>query len=335
MSINTLKELFTYDNWANDRVLNSALGLPDEKLDRPIEMGPGTLRETLRHIYGSARIWHERVGGLDHATLPRARDLSAVGDIRSGVCRLADLRSCWLAPLDEAAMERPVAYVGADGKPSTNILTDILLHVINHGIHHRAQVLNMFRQVGAQLPQNGADYIFMYVEDQERAAPTLDTDAIRRYSAYSSWAFDQVVTAAAGLKDDQLDREFEMGLGTLRKTLVHIHDAETWWWHNWHEGPGCAFPAPDLTLTTARLREMFRETGQRRNQFIADKTPEDLRQPIRIVIRQVKKLTFPLGVTMLQLCCHGTHHRAQAINMLRRLGATPPKVDLVAWARSQ
>jgi uncharacterized damage-inducible protein DinB len=36
---------------------------------------------------------------------------------------------------------------------------------------------------------------------------------------------------------------------------------------------------------------------------------------------------FPLAVTMLQTCTHGTHHRAQALNMLRHLGATVPSLD--------
>ena len=37
--------------------------------------------------------------------------------------------------------------------------------------------------------------------------------------------------------------------------------------------------------------------------------------------------SFPLGVTMLQLCCHGTHHRAQILNMFRRVGAPVPELD--------
>ncbi|MCC6360105.1 MAG: hypothetical protein IT450_15280, partial [Phycisphaerales bacterium] len=42
---------------------------------------------------------------------------------------------------------------------------------------------------------------------------------------------------------------------------------------------------------------------------------------------------FPLGVTMLQLCCHGTHHRAQCLNMLRHVGATAPPLDVAVLLR--
>jgi uncharacterized damage-inducible protein DinB len=334
MSVDTIQELCSYDQWANDNVLGVAAGLPDEKLDRPFEIGPGTLRETARHIYHAQRVWYERIGGLADAKLPHSQDLPSAPDIHAAAARLADLRSRWLTSLDPRANDRQVAYLGADGKQHAYRLADILLHVINHSIHHRAQALNMMRHLGAQPPTSGADYIFMYVDDQARPAPALDLDVILRYSAYSSWAFAQAADAATGLSDEQLDRPLEMGLGTLRKTLVHIHDAEVWWQHNWLDGPGHPFPTADLSLAPARLRELFVETAKRRNEFIAAKTADVLRQLISIVVRQVKQLTFPLGVTMLQLCCHGTHHRAQAMNMLRRLGATPPKLDLLLWART-
>jgi uncharacterized damage-inducible protein DinB len=334
MSINTLRELFSYDRWANDSVLDIAAGLTDEQLDRSFDMGFGTLRETLRHIYGAGRIWHERVGGLDHAKLPQSRDLSPVGDIHTWAGRLSDARACWLESLDDAAVTRQVDFVGSDGKQHSSRLADILLQVVNHGIHHRAQVLNMFRGLGAPLPRHGADYIFMYVEDPERPAPVLDADAIRRYSAYSSWAFEQALDAAAGLTAGQLDRDFEMGLGTLRKTLIHIHDAESWWQHNWRDGPVQMFPAVDVSLSPARLREMFAQTAKGRDEYIAARTAAGLLLPTTALVRQGRKRSFPLGVTMLQLCCHGTHHRAQAVNMLRRLGVTTPKLDLLIWART-
>jgi uncharacterized damage-inducible protein DinB len=35
---------------------------------------------------------------------------------------------------------------------------------------------------------------------------------------------------------------------------------------------------------------------------------------------------------MVQVCSHGTHHRAQALNMLRRLGAPVSELDLILWS---
>ena len=78
MRVYTIREWFTYDRWANDRILTVAADLPDEALDRKFDMGPGSLRETMRHIYGADRIWFERVGGCR-------------GCRREAECR----RACW------------------------------------------------------------------------------------------------------------------------------------------------------------------------------------------------------------------------------------------------
>jgi len=37
--------------------------------------------------------------------------------------------------------------------------------------------------------------------------------------------------------------------------------------------------------------------------------------------------------SLLQLCCHGSHHRAQLVNMLRHSGLKIPAVDVVDWWR--
>jgi uncharacterized damage-inducible protein DinB len=36
---------------------------------------------------------------------------------------------------------------------------------------------------------------------------------------------------------------------------------------------------------------------------------------------------------MIQLCGHGTHHRAQLINMLRHSQCSPPACDYIVWVR--
>jgi uncharacterized damage-inducible protein DinB len=46
-------------------------------------------------------------------------------------------------------------------------------------------------------------------------------------------------------------------------------------------------------------------------------------------------MVFRIGESMIQLGVHGTHHRAQAVNMLRRLGVTTGPTDLVVFLRER
>ncbi len=61
-------ELYAYGDWASSRVFDASSRAPDAELDRKFEIGPGTLRKTLKHIYGAERIWCERVGTRDEAS---------------------------------------------------------------------------------------------------------------------------------------------------------------------------------------------------------------------------------------------------------------------------
>lgn len=210
-----------------------------------------------------------------------------------------------------------------------------MLHVCNHGSHHRAQAVNMLRRVGVTPPKPGIDYIFMRLERAGDPAPMLDLDSLRCYFAYSDWARDRVHRAAASLSNEQLDRPFEMGVGTLRATLLHIRFAEQWWLENWTLGPGRPFPELTGTTSVAELDALFAQTQAARQKYFGGLSDADLRQSVSAVPRPGVTRTFPLGVTMLQICHHGTHHRAQAANMLRHVGAEVPRLDYVLMLRGE
>ena len=53
----TLRELFIYNDWARDKVMELATELPDAPLDHAHEIGMATLRKTLHHLWAAERIW--------------------------------------------------------------------------------------------------------------------------------------------------------------------------------------------------------------------------------------------------------------------------------------
>lgn len=332
--VRTLCDLFQYNDWARDQVLALADQLSDEQLDRAFPIGSGTLRETLRHLYGAERVWHERILGRDPG-LPHSNALRSTSELRSGFYAVAAERDDWLAALDDAALDRVMRYKRLDGTPCETPLGVILLHICNHGVHHRAQAVNMLRHVGAPPIKRGIDYIFLRLQRAEQNAPpaAMDIATIRTLYAYNDWARDRVLSAAAALTDEQLDRPFEMGEGTLRGTLQHLRAAEQWWYVNWTVGPGEPFPEGEPGTPVAEIARQHAETATARERLLAGMSDRDLERIVTVRPRPDIERQFPIGVSMLQLWCHGTHHRAQAVNMLRRVGAQPPAVDLVLWSR--
>ena len=124
-------------------------------------------------------------------------------------------------------------------------------------------------------------------------------------------------------------------MGSVRATLVHIRDGEQWWLENWTRGPDHLFPAVDPHLSVTELTRLFDQTAAQRDGLLSRSTDADLLRVVSAQPRPGVLRTFPIGVTMLQLCFHGTHHRAQVLNMFRHLGAEVPGLDYAAMLRER
>lgn len=350
----TVREAFRHNDWANARLFDFAADCTDDELDRPFEMGPGSLRRTLFHLWEAERIWLDRWTNQAPATFGTQDAALPLAEIRQRLEATAAARERFCDDLPPDGGARRVTFTTSKGETVTLPLGDTLLHVANHAIHHRAQALNMLRRLDHKRPA-GLDYLFMrgecptlvIPEDHKRAwrqrgfavadhvsAPAaFDRDTLREYFHYSDWATARLLDAAAPLADDQLDRPFEMGLGTLRLTLTHIRDAESWWLGHWTGRGDGQFNRLPATTPLGALRDLLAETIAGRNAYLGSIDDATLLEPVTVEALPDLTITFRIGESMLQLPGHGTHHRAQALNMLRRLGAELPDINYRPYAQ--
>ena len=332
--LTTLRDLYRHLDWASDRLLAAAEPLDDARLDRPFEMGLGTLRKTLWHVWSAHWLWFKRLGGVSPTALLPDGAGTSVADLRRFAAEQRASRDASLNHLPDDALDRDVSYRNTKGEPFGARRGTILLHVCNHAAHHHAQALNMIRHSGAVEKPPRIDYIFMYWEHRDWPAPALSVEVIKQYFAYTDWARARVMDVAQQLDDAQLDRPFEIGTGSIRENFAHTHDAERFWLTNWLS-PGTAepFPKADGTVALRDLRARFDEVARHRDDFLARTRDEDLLRDVEGTAAPGRSFKFPLGVTMVQLNNHGTHHRAQTINMLRRCGSVTPPTDYTTWSR--
>jgi uncharacterized damage-inducible protein DinB len=351
--MNTLREAFVHNDWARDKVLAVAVDCTDAELDRSFEMGMGTLRKTLLHLWQAERIWLDRWTAVA-STLDQDEPAISVTDLRTRFQATAAERARLIDGLPPDGGAQRVSYTASTGETIAFPLGDMFLHVANHGVQHRAQAVNMLRRLGRKV--SGIDYLYMRLErptvafdPETRAAWTqrgfdiaanpappvaFELDTLTGYFHYSDWANEIVWKIAAGLSDTQLDQPFEMGLGTLRKTLAHIRDAEEWWYDNWTGPPRAEYKLPAAT-SIEELIGKARDTRERRARFLAQCTNEHLVRALTIEAVPGAHLQFRLGESLMQLPAHGTHHRSQAVNMLRHLGAALPQLGYALYARRQ
>jgi uncharacterized damage-inducible protein DinB len=158
-------------------------------------------------------------------------------------------------------------------------------------------------------------------------------DAHRSLLRYNDWANEQIERAAAVLSDEQLDRPFEMGMVTLRKTMQHIRDAECVWLKRWQAQGEVPWPADGGSEAILGIGEQLRRNARERDAFLTTVGESELTRVITYRDSKGSRFQAALGDMILQMCVHSTHHRAQAVNMLRRLGASPPELDYMYHVR--
>lgn len=332
MSTRTMTQaLFDHNDWARGKLLDAAAPLDDAALDRPFEIGPGSLRATLYHLWAAEQVWLNRwLGDSDRSVLDH-RPNWPVAELRKHADATADARNAYVARLGDAGLSTIITYHGPQQVRYEQPVGELMMHACNHAVHHRAQALNMLRRLGVTPPR--LDYLFMIREASAPPPPAFVVEHLQRCFAFGDWANDVVMSAAETLDDAALDRPVEMGVGSLRKTLLHIQDAEAWWWKNWiGESPDSFESMPDAT-SLPELRRRMQQTISDRNAYLAAANADTLARKVTARPRPGVALQVTIGDSMLQLFGHGTHHRAQAVNMLRHAGVAPPKIDYVIWVR--
>lgn len=161
----------------------------------------------------------------------------------------------------------------------------------------------------------------------------MQLECARPFFTYSDWANAQLLGAAATLQDEALDRRFDMGPGSLRRTLIHIYNGEHVWLRRWQKQRDTAWPSEDEVVGIAVLQQRFEANARERDAFLAALPPGAL--AAEQVYRDSRGGLFgaTLGAMLMQGILHSHHHRAQAVNMVRQVGAGLVELDYMMSVR--
>jgi uncharacterized damage-inducible protein DinB len=142
-----LQILLLHDRWATGQLLDACEPLAPEQFHRRFEIGPGSLHDTFEHMLDATGVWIDTLAG----DAPRP-SLEVVGTRRT-VAEFRVLLEATCRELDVEAARLPLDAIVTrvrHGKTFHFTRAAILTHVATHGVHHRAQCLNMLRQLGVK-----------------------------------------------------------------------------------------------------------------------------------------------------------------------------------------
>ncbi len=138
MGIENFRQLAGYNHWANRRLYDAALKMPDEHYRRPTGVFFGSLHGTLNHLLLTDRVWLKRLTGEgEHPARLNAilhEDLKDL--VRARMTEDARLIKV-IGGYSAADLGNTVSYQTMSGAPQQQPLRDILLHLFNHQTHHR------------------------------------------------------------------------------------------------------------------------------------------------------------------------------------------------------
>lgn len=145
MQITTLvHEHAAYDRWASERLLAATRALPSGALDAPVRSSYPSLRATWLHLRDAHQVWYCRLNGIAHRW--PAEDATDLGTVEPHLHRL----HAHVLGLNATALSRTCTYSDLRGNAHTQEAWRMVMHCLNHGTHHRGQVITLLRLLGAQ-----------------------------------------------------------------------------------------------------------------------------------------------------------------------------------------
>jgi uncharacterized damage-inducible protein DinB len=152
-----LDRLLGHDAWTTGQLLLRCRELTDMQLDRPFDIGDRSLRETFLHIIGNMEHWTWIMADRPVRNAAAPEGATSVDGLLDRLSLAAkELADVSRRIRDEGRLDQ----MSIDTRwepPISKPLGGLIVHVITHSMHHRAQALYLMEQLGlTNLPEGDA-----------------------------------------------------------------------------------------------------------------------------------------------------------------------------------
>ena len=143
-----LTSLYSFNEWANGRVLETLRALPEGDYVKDQGGGWPSLRATFVHIAGATDAWAERFAGRDATRMPTVAELPTLDDAVRVLLAAQEKHRRLLATYTPGRLAGPFIWKNLKGEDRTAPFWVIVRHVVNHQTYHRGQISSMLRRLG-------------------------------------------------------------------------------------------------------------------------------------------------------------------------------------------
>jgi uncharacterized damage-inducible protein DinB len=173
-------------------------------------------------------------------------------------------------------------------------------------------------------------------------------ELLQRLHQHRTWVNGNLLTAAAALSDEQLRSAYQIGQGSVWKSLLHLYAAENVWLEALLGNEAFLVPG-DLpgkipgnqqgeggVTGLDDLRQKWSPLEQRWVGYLAALTPAALEEVVYRRSSLGQRFGTRRSDVLLHVCTHAHYTAAQVINMLRHAGVEQlPETMLISLARHE
>jgi uncharacterized damage-inducible protein DinB len=159
MNADAFRHFYDYHFAENRQVWDSCVALlSPEQFTQAVGYSHGSVRDQIVHLISVDATWFSGLRGVDVPEPLDSADFPNQESLRTHWDKVEQAMRDYLAGLhDEMLSDTPL-----DGEDKDLVVWQVLLHVVNHGTDHRAQILRLLHDLG--IKTTSQDYIF-YVYD--------------------------------------------------------------------------------------------------------------------------------------------------------------------------
>ncbi len=140
--------LYQYNQWANAKILNAVANLTPEQFTAPASFPHGGLRGTLVHALFAEWIWRKRWEGNSPTQRFNPEDFPTVDSLRARWQEEENQLMDFVSSVSEERLNSSFDYKNTSGTPFTQVLWQVMAHVVNHGSQHRSEAAAILTDLG-------------------------------------------------------------------------------------------------------------------------------------------------------------------------------------------
>jgi len=145
-----LSQFAAYNIWANQKLMETILAIPEEKQLAQVPSSFNNLYKTVLHMWDAESIWWQRMKMQERFIVPGENFNGTMNDALNGLMQQSRQWEEWVRNASDLSLDHVFQYQNSKKEQFKQPIYQMLLHVFNHGTYHRGQLVNMLRQLGVE-----------------------------------------------------------------------------------------------------------------------------------------------------------------------------------------